>query len=409
MEKVTKSLFISFLFYTVLSGSSLYGANQYPIVLVHGFIGWGPEEMGGYPYWGGNLDLTEYLESFGFEVFTVSVGPVSSNWERAVETFYQIKGGQVNYGKNHSDKWDIIKKPEGKYYSGLYPEWDHDHPIHFIGHSMGGQTIRMLAYQLTHSFHSDSIVDDIDENILLNIEHSGWIKSITTISTPHNGTTLSNLVSKTVPFLQNFIILGAVIETKFYDFDLHHWGFNRKKNESWFNYFKRMRNHPSWNTKNICSWDLSIEGAKELNTFLVAQPKIFYFSFTTSTTHKNKNTGVQQPDKYTSLLLRTKSRIIGSKIVQFQDGTTTDSLWFENDGVVNTISQKGPTTGENGADPLKYYNSSESVIPGQWYNMGKIKMDHWKIIGQGKMTNDDEDFLLSLYLNHCKRLWDLPN
>mgnify|MGYP003326125635 CR=1 FL=1 len=45
-----------------------------------------------------------------------------------------------------------------------------------------------------------------------------------------------------------------------------------------FNYFKRMRNHPSWNTKNICSWDLSIEGAKELNTFLIAQPKIFYFS-----------------------------------------------------------------------------------------------------------------------------------
>ena len=115
MGRISKSLFINLLVYTVFSNSALFGTNQYPIVLVHGFIGWGPEEMGGYPYWGGNLDLTEYLESFGFEVFTVSVGPVSSNWERAVETFYQIKGGQVNYGKNHSDKWDIIKIPEGKY------------------------------------------------------------------------------------------------------------------------------------------------------------------------------------------------------------------------------------------------------------------------------------------------------
>ena len=113
MRKDRKSLFINFLFYIVLSNSSLFCTNHYPIVLVHGFIGWGPEEMGGYPYWGGNLDFQKYLESFGFEVFTVSVGPVSSNWERSVETFYQIKGGQVDYGKKHSDEWGIIQKPEG--------------------------------------------------------------------------------------------------------------------------------------------------------------------------------------------------------------------------------------------------------------------------------------------------------
>jgi triacylglycerol lipase len=243
----------------------------------------------------------------------------------------------------------------------------------------------------------------------MNIEHSGWIKSITAISTPHDGTTLSNLVSKTIPFLQNFIILGAVVETKFYDFDLQHWGFNRKENESWINYYKRMRNHPSWNTKNICSWDLSIDGAQELNTTLIAQPDIYYFSFTTSSTHKNNKSGKHLPDKSTSMLLRIRSKIIGSKTVHFADGTATDSMWFENDGVVNTISQKGPTTGENGADPLTYYISSESVIPGQWYNMGKIKLDHWKIIGHGKMTIKEEEFLLSLYLDHCKRLWNLPN
>ena len=209
--------------------------------------------------------------------------------------------------------------------------------------------------------------------------------------------------------MQNFIILGAVVETEFYDFDLQHWGFIREENESWINYFKRMRNHPAWNTKNISSWDLSVQGAQELNTILLAQPDIFYFSFTTSTTHKNKKTGKQQPDKNTSLMLRIKSRLMGSKTVQFHDGTATDSLWFENDGVVNTISQKGPTTGKNDADPLAYYNSSETLTPGQWYIMGKIKMDHWKIVGQGKFSDEEEEFILSLYLEHLKRLWNLPN
>ncbi len=409
MEKVFRSLFINFLFFASLSHSSLSGVNQYPIVLVHGFIGWGPDEMGGYPYWGGELDLTGYLESFGFEVFTVSVGPVSSNWERSVETFYQLKGGQVDYGRNHSEKWGISQKPEKKYYNGLYPEWDQNHPVHFIGHSMGGQTIRMLAYQLTHLFYSDSTFEYAEKNILMNEGHNGWIKSITTISTPHNGTTLSDLVNKSVPFLQNFIILGAVVESKFYDFDLQHWGFSRKENESWIHYFKRMRNHSAWNTKNISGWDLSIDGAQELNTILMAQPDIFYFSFTTSATHKNNQTGKQDPDKNTSMMLRIKSRLMGSKIVQFQDGTTTDSLWFENDGVVNTVSQKGPTTGLNGADPLANFNPSEPLIPGQWYVMGKLKMDHWKIVGQGRMNGKEEEFILSLYHTHCKRLWNLPD
>ena len=74
--------------------------NQYPIVLIHGFMGWGTEEMAGYKYWGGEHDFQEYLDSFGYEVYTVSIGPISSNWDRAIETYYQIKGGQVDMEKN---------------------------------------------------------------------------------------------------------------------------------------------------------------------------------------------------------------------------------------------------------------------------------------------------------------------
>ncbi len=54
-------------------------------------MGWGKDEMAGYKYWGGKNDYATYLREKGFEVYTASVGPVSSNWDRAVELFYQIK------------------------------------------------------------------------------------------------------------------------------------------------------------------------------------------------------------------------------------------------------------------------------------------------------------------------------
>ena len=101
-------------------------------------MGWGPNEMGGYHYWGGRKDYVEMLELDGHGVFVVSVGPVSSNWERAIEVYYQLKGGQVDYGRNHSEKHNIIQEPEGKSYEAIYPEWDENHPVHLIGHSMGG-------------------------------------------------------------------------------------------------------------------------------------------------------------------------------------------------------------------------------------------------------------------------------
>lgn len=32
--------------------------------------------------------------------------------------------------------------------AGHYPEWDEDHPIHFVGHSAGAQAVRVLHQML---------------------------------------------------------------------------------------------------------------------------------------------------------------------------------------------------------------------------------------------------------------------
>ena len=42
-------------------------------------------------------------------------------------------------------------------------------------------------------------------------------------------------------------------------------------------YFDRLKNHPAWETKNFCAWDVSIDGARELNTYLKANNDIYYF------------------------------------------------------------------------------------------------------------------------------------
>ena len=199
------NMFKKYIFLITIIVSILLPQNKYPILLVHGFAGWGPDEIMGYKYWGGFYDIEKYLEDKGFTVYTVSIGPVSSNWDRAVELYYQLKGGQLDYGKDHAGEYGIIQQPEGKIYKGLYPEWDAEHPVHLIGHSMGGQTARMLEYLLENSFYSDSLNTVLEESNLLRKKHSGWVKSITSISTPHNGTTYVDVRTKSIPFVQKHI------------------------------------------------------------------------------------------------------------------------------------------------------------------------------------------------------------
>ena len=386
--------------------SKSFGQNQHPIILVHGFMGWGRDEMGSYRYWGGKNDIENELIKNGFEVYTSNVGPVSSNWDRAVELFYQIKGGQVDYGRGHSKSFGLIQKPKGKVYKGIYPQWDEANPIHFIGHSTGGQTIRMLDYLLRTSIADERNIKEKSD--LLGNVHNNWIKSITGISAPHNGTTLSDIVTSGIPFLQDFIAIAAVAGNSFYSFDLNQWGFKRNTKETWGKYFKRIQKHPAWGTKNIISWDLSVQGARDLNTLCTANPDIYYFSFVTSNTVLDSTSGRYVPDKSMSFIIRANSRLMGMKKAYFSDGSETDSTWFENDGIVNKISMYGPTTGSNGQDPITIYREDELLITGQWYVMGEYQSDHKRFVGHN-INQNEFDSLITIYKNHAELLWSLPN
>ena len=372
--------------------SLVTASNSYPIILVHGFIGWGRDEMNGYYYWGGQMDLESYLKSMGYDVYSVSVGPISSNWDRAVEMFYQIKGGMVNYGKSHSEKFGIKQFP-GKSFEGLYPEWNEDNPVHIIGHSQGGQTARMLEYLLSNSF-------DNEDSQLLDTSKKGWIKSVTTISTPHSGTTLSDTIIDFFPILQGLVKWFGFVEgtktEKFYDFDLEQWGLGKKENETNKSYIKRLSKSPLSKTKNFSSWDLSRKGAQEFNDIYQMDNNVHYFSYPNSST-KISNSGKHIPDNKISLELWPLAYMMGRQ-------KDIDPVWHENDGVVNTYSMKYPIFSNGNPYPNKVFDGISE--PGVWQIMKTISLDHHKVVGH-RLAKEKYPYLLNIYLNICEQLYSL--
>ena len=91
----------------------------------------------------------------------------------------------------------------------------------------------MLNYLLTQEIYEDEENKVREQSDLLGGVQRNLIKSITAISAPHNGTTLTEVVTKMIPFIQYFVGVAGVVGTQFYNFDLDQWGFNRKEDETW--------------------------------------------------------------------------------------------------------------------------------------------------------------------------------
>uniref|UniRef100_A0A6N2K137 Lipase-like C-terminal domain-containing protein n=1 Tax=Salix viminalis TaxID=40686 RepID=A0A6N2K137_SALVM len=66
-----------------------------PIVLVHGIFGFGKGRLGGLSYFAGAEKKDE-------RVLVPDLGSLTSTYDRARELFYYLKGGQVDYGEEHS-------------------------------------------------------------------------------------------------------------------------------------------------------------------------------------------------------------------------------------------------------------------------------------------------------------------
>jgi triacylglycerol lipase len=331
-------------------------ANNDPVILVHGFAGFGRGQMLGYAYWGGLNDLQAQLQAQYADqlVATAAVGPFSSNWDRAVELFYQIKGGCVDYGALHAAANQHMERPESVYhdghtcYPGLYPAWDAAHPVHLVSHSMGGQTARMLVQMLAANGAP------ANPGLFPYAVSAGWVRSVTTIATPNDGTTLAYRIVDWAPFVQQLVTgiaqaTGAAGGGAVYDFRMDQWGIApQAAGEGFAAYVSRVTSSPLWNsgTKDLSPYDLSPAGAMAENDWVHDAPGVTYFSWATNSSYSGLLTGWSYPDADTNPLIAAFAGpgFMGNYGRDARPmPPVDDSRWFPSDAVVNTISQKAPT------------------------------------------------------------------
>lgn len=389
-------------------------SNKYPIVMVHGLFGWGNDELYGINYWGGNESLKQLLTSKGYTVFTPTVGSVSSNWDRACELYAYLKGGTVDYGEAHSKKYGHARY--GRTYPGVYPQFGTFSPskelqkIHLLGHSMGGQTIRVLVQLLENGDINEMLATSKESISPLFTGGKHWISSITTIATPHDGSQASHIQYKLEPFAHDFFAAmaakGGVInsDNPCFDFRLDQWGLKKGTTETYSSYFHRVMSSSIWHsTKDLSVWDLSPEGAGELNGWAKAQSDVYYFSISCVDTHENLLTHFQTPNVNMNPLMLNSSIFMGSYTNNISGEVPIDSTWWRNDGIVSVISAICPKVGSK--DKMIYYNGNPQK--GVWNYLGEIKnIDHIEVVGLNESKN--RQYLENEYIDLAKMLTNLP-
>lgn len=444
--------------------------NKYPVVLLHGFGGWGRDEAAGplgHFYWGGYDDLQELLKKAGIDCYTSAVGPFSSNWDRACELYAQLKGTKVDYGLAHSIKNNHYRF--GRDYTGkaLLSNWGgngKNRKIHIISHSQGGMTARVFAQLIEQGSDEEKKADYSGQEPISPFlngsgETSNMICSISTLAAVHNGTTLANGIVKLIPLFQNIMMsivkqIGVDSQNtlfKIYDFKMEQFGLvSRQKGETIDDYFTRINlaieTILNGDRKDYCIWDLSPEGCMEQNTWVHAQSNIYYFSFAGISSHPSKSILMRDNGEYYHIpdinsftgwyavgtmagaYTCNDSRYHGywrAKDGEFYhmavaDRVPIDSSWWPNDGVVNTISQRGPWLYPDNysgtRDVIVDWDGSTIPVKGVWNYYGILKgFDHFDITGT-EIFNWDYDYhpknvishIEDWYIERAKFLQTLP-
>jgi triacylglycerol lipase len=384
--------------------------NSYPIVLVHGFAGFGRDGFHGLiKYWGGLHDIQQDLVNLGFPTLTAAIGPFSSNWDRTCELFAQIKGGRVDYGEAHARKFGHARF--GRTFPGLFPQWGEINPrtgrinkVHLIGHSMGGQTVRQLAQLLEQGSAEERAVTPPDQlSSLFAGGKTGWIDSMITISSTHNGTSTVDLVQTALPIAPQLLaFFGSQVKDQQligYDFNLDQWGLVRQPGESLAHFLLRINTSSYATSQDIAEVDLSPDGASAINGIVRAQPDIFHFSIATLSTHRASLLPIQVADKSTSDFFVPLADFMGAHTKHKPGHVPVDPTWWPNDGLVNTNSMAGPTV-----------NSTDVIVPfdgevqrGRWHALDVLNtVDHLQVVGFGSRD------VRPLYRNLAAFLASLP-
>ncbi len=372
-----------------------------PTILVNGFFGYGPDSvLCKTPLahqWGGfaEKDLASVMTSQGMDVREARTSPLSSNWDRACELYTYIKGGRVDYGAIHSKTYGHERF--GRYYPGIYPEWDNEHPINLWGHSMGAPTVRILTSLLYWGSYQEKENSLDDCPFLFSGKGRHMIHSTVTIAGVNNGTTLADFTEQTVgkknlSFLFSAIGLLSTQKPLYKAFDpsLDQWDFrNKHRKEEWKTYWNRMRKSPIWSTSDLGFFDLTTHGTKKINRKYPDNPNVYYFACPARTTHPSKSGSKEVPDRDT-IINRVTASIIGHYRDEKVPGGWKDA-YYANDGLVSTELEKAPFT--EGSHHVETWTEETVPQKGVWYNLPTLPGEHLGVLGYYFPWNKHLDIL----------------
>ena len=348
--------------------------TNYTYVFVHGLSGWGHYDSinNFFPYWGMKSgSLFKRLKKCGFDVHDASVAPQGSAWDRACELYAQLTGSRTDYGAEHSKRAgherfgrDFSKEP-------LIKQWDSEHKINLFGHSFGGVTVRLLAHLMAEGSEAERNATAENElSPLFAGGHADWIYSVTTLAAPHNGTSAYHIPD---PNPQEKTGMQKMMDKR---------SAPREDGRASFD---------------NAAYDMHLENAREINSWLSTIKEAFYFSYSCYATLENAD-GIQVPEEsiMENLFERTSARM-GAFEGTAPDGTVFTKDWQKNDGLVNTISALAPDFSYRYDFSDEMWKETPSLQKGVWYVMPLYHGDHMSL--QGGLTIKNPG-LGDFYLKH---------
>ncbi len=382
------------------------GKVEYPFVLVHGLGGWG--EGSGInnvaQYWGGGAyDLKKNLEVEGYTVYTPSIGPVSSAWDRACELYAQLTGTTVDYGEAHSKEHNHERY--GRTYTApLVENWGEKInggqkvKINLVGHSFGGATVRLLASLLEYGDEAEMKATGDETSPLFTGGKGDCIHSVTALCAPHNGSTLTEIIntlgssvgiSDTTDLLMSLCFGIAGISSPIngvYDFSLDQFGIGESDARGAIAALTAAGNDHA-------AYDLSPDGAAQLNKKIKTVEGIYYFSYAYSTTSEGSILGNHLPAASTLPVLCPFALAMGAYTGTTEGGISIDKSWKENDGLVNVVSAQYPFGESHTAFP----EDKNDIQTGIWYVAETRKGDHGTVIGLNAKNKPTLNFYTELF------------
>lgn len=388
------------------------GKIQYPYVLVHGLGGWGEGDgvNDTVQYWGAtSINLVEYLNKQGYEVHAPSVGPVSSTWDRACELYAQLTGTTVDYGEAHS-KAHNHERFGRTYTEPLVAQWGERInggqrvKINLVGHSFGGATVRLLSSLLAYGNKEEQSATEGEISPLFEGGKGDWVHSVTSLCAPHNGSSLTEVldsvgglvgIKNTTDMLMTlcFGVAGLTATADgIYDFKLEHFGITETN-------FSSATEALTASGNDHAAYDLTPDGAAELNKTIKVNPDAYYFSYSYSTTKDGSLLRGQVPVSGTLPILYPFALAMGSYKGTTDGGISIDETWQENDGLVSVVSARYPFGDEFVEIPLESSQDNEEfeIQKGIWNVAPTKEGDHGKVIGLNSGEEVPETFFTELF------------